>query len=225
MTPWQRERLMGAIARCVARPRAWHPVLDALCRAEPAAVDVDALRAAFADEAARTLVTVVEEVLFEAATEHVVVTGVPRAGKTTFAAQFDPADAPMDPADAPQGPVLHTDDLIGACGDDRVVLDWSGVSKYVAEHWLGEEWFGGLRRTIARPVPFRMVEGVAAVRALRKWLAAHPEGKPCDRVLWFGEPRVALTPGQAALAKGCRTVWAEVEPELRRRGVEIEVRS
>lgn len=95
---------------------------------------------------------------------------------------------------------LHTDVLVGT-------VPWSGASEEVAE------WFD-------RPGPW-VVEGVAAVRALRKWLAAHPTGKPCDSVRWLAEPKVSRDRGQETMAKGCETIWAEVLPLLRKRGVTI----
>lgn len=95
--------------------------------------------------------------------------------------------------------VRHTDDLMH--------LGWSEASA-AAALWLDA------------PGPW-IVEGVAAVRALRKWLAAHPEGKPCDVAYWLDEPVVPTSSGQRAMAKGCATVWDEIEAELRARGVEI----
>ena len=96
---------------------------------------------------------------------------------------------------------LHTDDLIGA-------LDWSAVSEIIATQW------------IPKPGPW-VIEGVALVRALRKWIERNAAGKPCDRVIVLRTPKVELTPGQAAMAKGHETIWREVEPQLRKRGVEI----
>lgn len=115
------------------------------------------------------------------------ITGVPRSGKTTLAR-------------AVELPTLHTDDLIGSC-------DWSAASARVAER-------------LDRPGPW-CIEGVAIPRALRKWLAGHPSGKPCDEIRWLGTPRAPLTSGQAAMAKGCETVWDEVYSELQTRGVRI----
>jgi hypothetical protein len=117
----------------------------------------------------------------------VLIAGVPRAGKTTFASSFS-------------GEVLHTDDLIET-------HDWSGASAQAAE-WM------------SRPGA-RVIEGVAVPRALRKWLAANAEGKPADVVYFLDEPHVNLQHGQIAMAKGCRTVWNEILPELRARGVEV----
>lgn len=131
------------------------------------------------------------------------IAGGPRTGKTTLAGTlFERHDWPHDAPDCDGcGVVRHTDDLIQ--------LGWSEASAAAAE------WF-------EYPGPW-IVEGVAVPRALRKWLAAHPEGKPCDVVYWLEEPHEERTPGQIAMANGCLTVWREVRPELERRGVEIVV--
>lgn len=97
-------------------------------------------------------------------------------------------------------PALHTDDLIGQ-------RDWSSASAEVAT------WFD-------RPGPW-VVEGVAAVRALRKWLALHPDGVPCDEVRVLDAPKAERTAEQDAMATACATVWAEVEPLLAERSVAI----
>ena len=96
--------------------------------------------------------------------------------------------------------VFHTDSLIAE-------TDWSGGSERVAELFDRDgDW---------------VIEGVATVRALRKWLEAHQEGKPCDRVVWCAEPFVKRSRGQVVMAKGCETIWAEIHPQLEARGVEI----
>lgn len=91
--------------------------------------------------------------------------------------------------------------------DELVPLGWSEASAKAAG-WFNDN-------------DVDVVEGVAVPRALRKWLEANPEGKPCDEVHWFNQPRIPLTPGQSAMAKGCRTVFDEIRPELERRGVKI----
>lgn len=101
------------------------------------------------------------------------------------------------------GPKRHTDDLIS--------FGWSRASEIIATQWF------------IMPGPW-VIEGVAAVRALRKWLRAHPEGAPCDRVIWMNTPHVMLAPGQDTMAKGCRTVWNEISAELEGRGVIVERR-
>lgn len=140
-----------------------------------------------------------------------VIAGVPKAGKTTHASIARVA------LGGDVVPVRHTDDLIAMFpGRDG----WSAASEYCARSWL------------TRPGPW-IVEGVAAVRALRKWLAAESAREatgairgalPCDRVLWLGTPHVVLTPDQARMAKGCETVWRQIRPQLLARGVHVEER-
>jgi hypothetical protein len=94
---------------------------------------------------------------------------------------------------------MHTDDLIS--------LGWSEASAAVIP------W-------ISRPGPW-IIEGVAVPRALRKWFAANPTGKPADKVIFLGKPWQELSPGQLAMTKGLVTVWKEVVGELVARGVEL----
>lgn len=96
--------------------------------------------------------------------------------------------------------VRHTDDLVGQ-------VEWSEASAEVST------WFD-------RPGPW-IIEGVTAVRALRKWLAAHLVGQPCDVLIWCRTPRVELVPGQARLGKGCETVLAGIVDALNERGVAV----
>jgi adenylate kinase family enzyme len=123
----------------------------------------------------------------------VVIIGSPRSGKTTLGHEM---------ADASGARLRHTDDLIGE-------LDWSACSERIASDWFEQ------------PGPW-IIEGVAAVRALRKWLAARQAGKPCDTIICLSQPRVALTPGQATMAAGCSKIWGEIRAELRWRDVAIE---
>lgn len=124
----------------------------------------------------------------------IIIAGGPKTGKTTLANEL---------AEKCGHPAKHTDDLIS--------LGWSEASQLCADDWLNTEgdW---------------IIEGVATTRALRKWLQANAEGKPCDQVHYLSEPHVELTKGQQAMAKGCFTVWMEVFNELRERGVEIVLR-
>lgn len=123
----------------------------------------------------------------------IVIAGGPKTGKTTLAKSFVFPGVTFT--------TRHTDNLIH--------LGWSEASA-AAALWFDE------------PGPW-IVEGVATPRALRKWIAAHPHGKPCDVVHWLEDPHEELTPGQAAMTKGCATVWEEIVDELRARGVEIVV--
>lgn len=93
----------------------------------------------------------------------------------------------------------HTDDVID--------LGWSEASAEVAD-WL--DYPGGL-----------IVEGVAVPRGLRKWLKAHPEGKPVDVVVVLTQAFVVPTDGQSRMAKGVHTVLEEITDDLCRRGTSI----
>lgn len=135
---------------------------------------------------------------FEAATEpaprRIVIAGGPRTGKSTL------------------GQTLFRSMRIGSLRQSDALIathGWSDAS-LEASTWMTE------------PGPW-IVEGVRSGHALRKWLAANPTGTPCDEVLFLDHPWVENTPGQAAMAKGCRTVFEEIRPELELRGVRITI--
>lgn len=96
-------------------------------------------------------------------------------------------------------PVYHT--------DDAIPLGWHAASTEVAR-WLAE-----------KPGPW-IIEGVAVPRALRKYLATH-SGIPCGQCIVLRTPHMTLTPRQMDIMQGMMTVMAEIEPELRQRGMEI----
>lgn len=127
---------------------------------------------------------------FEA--ERLLITGGPRTGKTTIAAEFGAAR---------NVGARCTDSLMGSHG-------WSAVSDEVSR------WFDA-------PGPW-IIEGVAVPRALRKWLAFHSKGKPADKVVYLESAKVDRTPGQVTMARGVETVWLQLVHELVRRGVYIE---
>jgi hypothetical protein len=84
---------------------------------------------------------------------------------------------------------------------------WSEVSEEISR-WFDEP--GSM-----------IVEGVRVPYGLRKWLRAHPTGRPCGLVVWANVAQVPRTPGQESMAKAVTTVFTEIRSELRRRGVEI----
>ncbi len=106
-------------------------------------------------------------------------------------------------------PVRHTDDVMH--------LGWSEASEAVS-HWFDD------------PGPW-VIEGVAAVRALRKWLERNPEngnagrlGAPCAALYMRTHAWESLKPGQASMAKGIWTVFEGIRYALEvERGVVIEV--
>ena len=124
----------------------------------------------------------------------IVVSGAPRAGKTTYAKVA---------ALSTGARVESLDALVSGNA-------WSEQSE-AALAWLDA------------PAPW-VIEGCASARTLRKWLAAHPApARPCERVVRLTTPHVPLTAGQARLAKGEATIWEGIRAELVARGVEIEV--
>lgn len=135
----------------------------------------------------------------EKTVKRLVIAGVPKAGKTTIAQILGELSKAST--------VRHTDSLIETHG-------WSEGSAEVAR------WFDGDGSWI--------VEGVATVRALRKWMfgdekygVASHSGKPCDAVLWLPNSIEPIEGRVAGLAKGCHTVWRDIEQELIDRGVQI----
>ncbi|MEC9048861.1 MAG: hypothetical protein VYA51_12695 [Planctomycetota bacterium] len=118
-----------------------------------------------------------------------IITGYPRTGKTTLGRTL---------RDEHDWALYSTDDLIP--------LGWSEASAYAAATWL------------TLPGPW-IIEGVAAPRMLRKFLAARPDEKPCDEILLQRTPFEVLTPRQAGMGKGVAKVLEEIKPELLRRGV------
>jgi dephospho-CoA kinase len=124
--------------------------------------------------------------------KRILIIGGPRTGKTTLAEKLHEETG---------APIRHMDDLIAT-------HDWSGVSE-AASRWFND------------PGPW-IIEGASGARALRKWLAANPAGKPCDILYLLTEPRVDLIKGQAAMAKGCETVWNEIAEDIFARGVELK---
>lgn len=123
----------------------------------------------------------------------VVIVGGPRCGKTTLADKYGQLHAGL--------PVYHSDDF--------KQLEWSRASDVLCHMMesMSGRW---------------LFEGVAMVRALRKWLAKNPQGRPCEVVMCLWRPFEGLSPGQASMAKGVRTVFDEIRPELVRRGVKIQ---
>lgn len=91
--------------------------------------------------------------------------------------------------------------------DELVKLDWLSQAAEL-EVWL------------AAPGPW-IIEGLFVINALKTWLKAHAAGAPCDVVYWMDATKIARTGTQAALGRGARAIWVEIEPALRARGVQI----
>ena len=89
--------------------------------------------------------------------------------------------------------VQHTDDLIS--------LGWDVAIEETARRFNATgPW---------------IIEGVQVARALRYWLQGHPEGLPCDQVIYLVGPKAPYTKnGQAIMAKGIATVMSQIEGRL-----------
>lgn len=119
----------------------------------------------------------------------ILVTGVPRSGKTTLANKLGEL-------------ARHSDDLFA--------LEWSEQSRrVVAEEWMS---FSG---------PW-IIEGTTVIRALRKWLKANPQGKPCEVVYYSECPKSEMNKGQKSMGLWHSKIWAEIVAELQHRGCDIE---
>lgn len=125
----------------------------------------------------------------------VAIAGMPRSGKTTLAVRLcGEIDHPIE---------IHSTDILMGSG-----LDWSEESLEVSK------WFD---------VPGDLiVEGMVVTRALRKWLANNPTGRPVDKLIWLGTPHIPISDGSVAMGKGAMTVLVGIMPELMKRGVEFE---
>lgn len=85
-------------------------------------------------------------------------------------------------------------------------MEWSEVSNQVAV-------------LLAQPGVW-VIEGTAAVRGLRKWLVRN-EGPPPFAVVRLARVTAERSDGQETMAKGILTIWREIAPELRARGVRV----
>lgn len=90
----------------------------------------------------------------------------------------------------------------GRSTDDVMGLGWSEASAEVST------WFD-------KPGPW-IIEGVAIVRALRKWMKNNP-GKPApiDKMIRLSKTHVPVNAAQAAMGAGINTVLAEILPWLK----------
>ncbi len=121
----------------------------------------------------------------------ILIMGVPRAGKSTLSA---------DMASQLDIPLKHIDEW-------AKTLPWSETSDRVAEKLESEgPW---------------IMEGVAGIRGLRKWLERNPGKRPDFTIVWLPEPAIKLTAAQDNMRNGTLTIFRQIEQELLSRGVII----
>lgn len=102
--------------------------------------------------------------------------------------------------------------------DDLIPMGWSEGSE-AASHWFDE------------PGPW-VIEGVAVVRALRKWFLRNPivdrarttQRKPCDRIIFLRTAHERLLTGQLSMTQGHETVWGSISHTIALRGIPVEYR-
>jgi adenylate kinase family enzyme len=116
--------------------------------------------------------------------------GVPKSGKTTLSAHMEKMTGLT---------VEHTDEMIGE-------FTWSATSREVA-------------KMIQNEGPW-IIEGVAAVRGLRKWIDANPgESLKHVAVFFHYQPRVRYSSQELeSMAKGIITIWEEIRADVLLRG-------
>lgn len=123
---------------------------------------------------------------------NLVILGGPRTGKTYLSNKISNQLNPRQ--------ILHTDKLMH--------LPWSEASE-AASYWFDTpgEW---------------IIEGVMAVRALRKWLERNKGKKPDWEIVFLTKLKSPYSArGQESMAKGVKTVFDEIYPELQSRGFKI----
>ncbi len=128
----------------------------------------------------------------------IAICGGPRTGKSTYASKLA-QELGIELFSTGKKALVATDNFMG--------VGWANVPRLVMER-LSEldDW---------------ILEGTQATRVLRHWYRTAPETLKLDRVHFFEQPWVIRNGGQNAMAKGVRTIWQEVRPELIRRGIPI----
>lgn len=76
-------------------------------------------------------------------------------------------------------------------------LKWGDDSEYIANNWLTMQgsW---------------VIEGVGAVRALRKWALKYPVTMPADKIIVIKGHADAVTDGQFTMGKSVSKIWNDI---------------
>ena len=121
----------------------------------------------------------------------VIVIGAPRAGKSTYASQSGLPHYCTDPKSLVKEPLQTASYLPEG-------LDWSQDSDFIVSRWFRNpgDW---------------VIEGVGAVRALRKWARMYPNVMPCDKIVFIQghHPSVIVSDGQRSMGKAIETIWLQ----------------
>ena len=119
----------------------------------------------------------------------IVIIGGPRTGKSTLARTFDIPVYCGDPISLVKDPEEGVTYLPN-------IKDWSVQSMHICNEWFSKDE--------------GVFEGVAMVRALRKWAVLN-DTMPCDKIIYLTETKVEQSKGQISMMKGIKTVWEEIK--------------
>jgi hypothetical protein len=135
----------------------------------------------------------------------IVVLGGPRTGKTTYATKLAKQ---LGVHLGSTGKRTEQEDGLVSTDNYMKRANWATLPDVIIKDLKDrEDW---------------VLEGTQAARVLRRWLKASPDEPKVDKVLVFGKPWVARTPGQEAMAKGVRTILRDLQPLLDKAGIEVE---
>jgi hypothetical protein len=96
----------------------------------------------------------------------------------------------------PKSLVKHTEEGVTYLPED---LDWSECSQYVVDHWMNQ------------PSGDICIEGIATVRALRKWLIQYGT-LPSDFIVVYKDTQYGdLLDGQKRMGTGVETIWNDIK--------------
>lgn len=121
--------------------------------------------------------------------KRIIIIGAPMSGKTTYASTLNIPHYCTDPKHLSR----EKSDKINYMPQG---LKWGDDSEFVVSQWFN------------KPGPW-VIEGVGAVRALRKFAQKYPYSMPCDEIIVMmkGEPE---TIGQKSMGKSVMSIWGEV---------------
>jgi len=123
----------------------------------------------------------------------IIITGHPYAGKTTLARTMD---LPIYSTDTIEQCRIAYNNVTYLPG----LVPKEYVSEYIIENWFNKPKF--------------IIEGVAAVRALRRWARMYPRVMPCDKIIFLRnnspfERHISMT-------KAIDTIWDEISSTFAR---------
>lgn len=124
----------------------------------------------------------------------IIIIGGPRSGKSTLAKKLANKINAQRYCTDPKSLVKDIESNVNYLPDG---IPWGDDSTHIINNWFSKEgdW---------------IIEGVGAVRALRKWAQSKP---PCDKIIFIKEsfPGINLSKGQASMHKSISTIWGDIE--------------